>query len=143
MARIEASIVINRPIEDLFEYMADVARNTEWKEGILEAKQTSPGPAAVGATYTYVVQAMGRKIETDGEITEFQAPTRFAWKSTKSPFPMTGGHTLEPANGGVKVTNFMEVEPGGFFKLAEGIMAKQQKSQMERELANLKAMMEG
>jgi carbon monoxide dehydrogenase subunit G len=50
--------------------------------------------------------------------------------------------TLKPAGTGTKVTLTAQGEPGGMFKLAEGVLAKQVKSQMEDNLKRLKSVLE-
>jgi uncharacterized membrane protein len=142
MATLTANVVINQPIEDVFTFVTDVNNAAKWQSGIIEAKATSNGPIGVGTTYQYVVQVLGRKIETEGEVTAYEPPKRYAWKSTKGPFPLSGGTTFEATPEGVRVVDTVEAEPGGFFKLAEPLMIKQQQSQMEKDLAKLKQLLE-
>ncbi len=143
MATLEAKITINCPIEEIFEFVTDVNNAAKWQSGIIEAKSTSNGATGVGSTYQYIVQVMGRKIETEGEVTAYEPHSRYAWKSTKGPFPLSGGTVFDATTEGVRVTDTVVAEPGGFFKLAEGLLMKQQQSQMEEDLANLKQLMEG
>lgn len=81
-------------------------------------------------------------METTGEITAYDPPRQSAWKAIKSPFPMNGATALESVAGGTRVTLTLDVEPGGFFKLAEPLLVKQQTSQMETDLAKLKQILE-
>ncbi len=142
MTTLQASILINQPIEKIFNFVTDVDNAAKWQSGIIEARATSNGPVGVGTTYQYIVQVMGRKIETEGQVTAYEPHSRYAWKSTKGPFPLSGGTTFEDSPEGVRVTDTVEVEPGGFFKLAESVIAKQQQSQMEKDLATLKQVLE-
>jgi uncharacterized membrane protein len=143
VATLEAKIIINRPIEEIFNYVTDVNNAAKWQSGIIEAKATSNSVIGIGTTYQYIVQVMGRKIETEGEVTAHEPHSRYAWKSTKGPFPLSGGTTFEETSAGVSVTDTVEAEPGGFFKLAEPLMVKQQQSQMKKDLAALKQLLEG
>ncbi|MBC8504660.1 MAG: SRPBCC family protein [Anaerolineales bacterium] len=142
MATIEANIIINHPIEEIFDFVTDVNNAARWQSGIIAAKAISNGSIGVGTTYQYIVQVMGRKIETQGEITAYEPHVRYAWKSTKGPFPLSGGTAFEPTPKEVRVTDTVDVEPGGFFKLAEPVIANQQQSQMEKDLAKLKQVLE-
>jgi uncharacterized membrane protein len=143
MPTLESSIVIHRPIEDVFNYSTDLARHAEWKSGLLHAEMSSPGAVRTGATYTYQVQVMGRKIETNGEVVDFAPPFTFQWKATSGPFPMSGSTTYEEISDGTRVTDTIVVEPGGFFKLAEPLLIRQQQSQMKADLEKLKKLLEG
>lgn len=142
MPKMESSIIINVPIEKVWAYVDDLSNATKWGSNILEAKPTSPGSTRVGSTYAYTIQAIGQKMETTGEITAYDPPRESAWKAIKSPFPMNGSTVLEAVAGGTRVTQTINAEPGGFFKLAEPLLVKQQQSQMEADLARLKQILE-
>jgi uncharacterized membrane protein len=142
MATISASIKINRPAEEIFAFVTDVNNAVKWQSGIISAKETSDGPTGVGTTYRYAVKVMGRDLETRGEITAYNPPIKHSWKATSGPFPMSGGNTFEAGPDGVSVTSFINAEPGGFFKLAEPLLIKQQKRQMEQDLSRLKELLE-
>lgn len=142
MAALSASITIKHPIEEIFAFVTDVNNAAKWQSGIIEAKATSQEAIGIGTTYIYVVQVMGKKLETRGEITAYEPHGRYEWKSTKGPFPMSGGATFEETSEGVRVTDTVNVEPGGFFKPAEPLLIKQQQSQMEKDLAKLKKLLE-
>ncbi len=142
MPKMESSIIISAPIEKVWAYLDDINNATKWSSNIIEAKLTSPGPTRVGTTYAYTIQAIGQKMETTGEITAYDPPRKSAWKAIKSPFPMNGSTVLESVAGGTRVTQTIDAEPGGFFKLAEPLLVKQQQSQMEADLAKLKQILE-
>ncbi len=142
MAKAEASVVINRPVAEVFAYVADLNTHAKWQDGLVEAKQTSSGPTGVGSTYRYITQIAGQKVETAGEVTEYAANQKYAFKSTSGPFPLKGGFAFESAPGGTHVRFFAAAEPGGFFKLAEPILAGTLQKQMETSLGNLKKFLE-
>ncbi len=60
MITIEQSVVINRPIEEVFEFVADQSKLPLWQSGVLESGVTSEGPMGVGTTYRYTFQLLGR-----------------------------------------------------------------------------------
>ena len=142
MAKLESSITINRPAEEVFTFAVDPANSAKWQEGIVEAKVTSSGAVGVGTTYRYVVKAMGQKLDTTGEITAWEPPKIYAWKATSGPFPMSGGIACEAVADGTRITQTVNAEPGGFFKLAEPLLMKQQQGQLEASLKKLKEILE-
>jgi uncharacterized membrane protein len=142
MAKIEAGVVINRAIEEVFAFAGNVENNPQWQSGVLEARITSEGPMGVGTTYRYVNQLLGRRIETDGEITEYEPNRKYSFKSTSGPFPIEGGFTFEAADGGTKVTLAVAADIGGFFKLAEPLVVRAIKRQFETDLSTLKDILE-
>ena len=142
MAKFESSITINRPVEEVFAFAVDTAHAAKWQEGVIEATTTSSGAVGVGTTYRYVVQAMGQKLDTTGEITVWQPPKAYTWKATSGPFPMSGGIACEAVEGGTRIAQTMNAEPGGFFKLAEPLLMSQQQSGMDAGLKKLKEILE-
>jgi Polyketide cyclase / dehydrase and lipid transport len=72
---------------------------------------------------------------------EFEANRKFVYTMTK-PFPMTSTVTFEPVAGGTRVSETVEGEPGGFFKLAEPLVVKMSKRQFQNDLDNLRDLME-
>jgi uncharacterized membrane protein len=95
-----------------------------------------------GATAHLVSKFLGRRVESDAEITEFEPNRRVTMRSTSGPFPFHGSLTLDPVEGGTRVNATFELEPGRFFKLAEPIVTRMAKRQLESDLANLKDLME-
>ena len=141
MAKFEGSIVINRPLEEVFALLSNPENNPKWQSGIVELRKTSEGPIGVGATYRSVNQFLGRRIEGETEITEYEPNRKYTLKS-KLPFPVEARTTFERVEGGTRINLKTEVEIGGFFKLAEPLVVSMGKRQFEGDLANLKDLME-
>ena len=108
MASFGSSIVINRPIEEVFAYMNDPANDTQWQSVVVESKVTSEGPVGVGTTGFNVIRFLGRKIEANYEITEHEQNKKSTIKSTSGPIPFTGTRTFESVEGGTRVTESIE-----------------------------------
>ena len=49
--RVEESVEINRPVEEVFSYAADPEHFPEWSGIILEAHKEKPGPPAEGERF--------------------------------------------------------------------------------------------
>lgn len=142
MPKVENSITIQAPIERVFDYLADYANNTKWQTGVVASAYTSPEPLQAGSTFKYDAEFMGRKIITTGEVTTYDPPYKYAWKTTSGPFPVSGTATFESTESGTVVKDIIEIEPGGFFKLAERFLIKQFRDQSARDYQKLKALLE-
>ena len=81
------------------------------------------------------------EIETDFEYTEFEVDRKIAYTITK-PFPMTATVRFEPVADGTRVSESVEGEPGGFFKLAEPLVVKMSQRQFQSDFDNLRDLME-
>lgn len=100
-----ASLRINRPIEEVFAYVSDVTRMSEWVSGVREARLLSDSMAR-GARYVLVYTGMARRpAELEVEVTELERPTVFASRSTRGPIEFEGRIELSEENGHTVVTN--------------------------------------
>jgi uncharacterized protein YndB with AHSA1/START domain len=142
MARVEASVVVNRPVEEVFAFAINPENDTQWESGILEVEQTSEGSIGVGTTLRGVGHLLGQRIEFTSEVTEYQPDRRVDYAIAAGPMHLEESYTFEPVEGGTRVTLLLEGEPGGFFKLAEPIVVRMYQRQMEGNLANLKDILE-
>lgn len=64
------------------------------------------------------------------------------FKVTSGSIPAEIGYIVEAVEGGTKVTAVAEFETGGFFKLADPIIARMDQRQYETNLRNLKDLLE-
>jgi uncharacterized membrane protein len=142
MARAEASVVINRPVDEVFAYVDDIGNASQWQSYVLEVEQTSEGPKGVGTTERGAMQFLGRRIEFAAEITEHEPNRRIKDKITAGPMLVEHSITLEPVEVGTRLTLVAEGETGGFFRLAEPIVARIFQRDVEANLANLKDILE-
>ena len=69
--KFENSVIINRPVNKVFEFITDLNNNPIWQTDILELAMTSGGRFGPGATYRCVNRFMGKRIETEGGITGY------------------------------------------------------------------------
>ncbi len=141
MIRIQANVTINRPLEEVFRFMTDHQNALQWQSGLLEARVTND-VVGVGKTWVDVVQFLGRRIEVASELTEYEPLRAVGFKSTSGPIPLEGRYAFESDGAGTKVTFNLQGEAGGFFKLAEPIVARSTQRQWETNLANLKDLLE-
>jgi uncharacterized protein YndB with AHSA1/START domain len=141
MAKVEASIVINRPLAEVFQYMSINENALQWQPGLLETRLTNDvtGP---GRAWIDVVQFLGRRMEVPFQLTGWQINQKIAFQSTGGPIPMQGSYSFAPNGEGVQVTFLLTGDPGGFFKLAEPVLMRLLQRQWDTNLANLKDVLE-
>ena len=142
MVKVKTSVVINRPIEEVFKFSDDPNNDAQWQTGLIESKQTSEGPMGVGTTFLNVSQFLGRRLESTFEITEYEPNRRVGFKSTSGPVPLTATTTYEEVEEGTKVTLEAEGDVSGVFKLAEPIVARTAQRQFEGNFLTLKDVLE-
>lgn len=141
MLKVESSTVINRPVEEVFAILSNLENYPKWDPGFVEVTKISQGPIGVGTKWHAFQKMLGQRLEAEAELTEYE-PNRKATQKAKSPFPMQVQITFGSVEGGTRVNMRLEGEPGGFFKLAEPLVANMAKRNIEGDLANLKDLME-
>ena len=77
--KIERTITIHRPVEEVFAYISDVQHSPEYISGQREAHKTSTGPMGVGSTFATSGKFVRR--DTMCEITEFEPNRRLSWQT--------------------------------------------------------------
>ena len=140
MIRTNVDVLINRPVNEVGDFFADVENAPTWAVGITDAH--ADGPPAVGTKTTWKQSFLGRQDNWVMETTEFEPNKTVAMRSLSGPFPIMYRYMFEPAEGGTRVTAFVESEPGGIFKLAEPLVATVAKRQLRASLENLKDLLE-
>ena len=140
--RIEESVEINRPVAEVYEYVANPENLPEWSGIALETRKDTPGPLLEGSTFTTAAKFLGRRIETPFEVTSHEFPRRHSHKSTGGPMPAEWTLTFEEVGGGTRYTQVMEGEPGHFFKLAGPLLERAGRRQFRADLENLKDLLE-
>ena len=102
MVRVEGTVVINRPIEEVFAFLSNADNASQWQGGTLEAKQTSEGPVGVGTTGQVASQFLGRRMESTWEVTEYELNRKASLKTTSGPVSYENFATLEAVDEGTK-----------------------------------------
>jgi carbon monoxide dehydrogenase subunit G len=141
--RLESTIQINRPAEDIFAFLNAPENHPKFVPGMIEFKKTSPGPLGqVGATVRGVRQFLGRKIELPYEITEYQRGTKLAMKGTMGPILFKDGYVLESMGPNTRVKFWLEFTLSGLMSVARPFVAFVGKAHANETLTNLKKALE-
>lgn len=140
MINVEHTLVIERPAAEIFAYTTDPTKLPDWQSTALEASMD--GPMRVGARGSEIRKFLGRRMETQVEVTGYEQDRRFALKAVTGPVPFTFEQTLDPAEGGTRVHATVQGEPGGFFKLAEPLVERAVRRQLQTDYEQLKDILE-
>ncbi|MCS0602106.1 SRPBCC family protein [Streptomyces sp. LP11] len=111
--RFDATAEIDRPIEAVFDYLADGRNDPQFSPRVLRIDREPDGPTAVGTVFRSTVKDAGMKSAREFRITELQAPVRIRWAeiSKNSVTAREGGYDLEPLGDGrtrVRLHNVLE-----------------------------------
>lgn len=145
MAPLVHSIEIDRPPTDVFEYVTDPSRFSEWQDAVVSARLQSEAPMRQGSRIS-LTRRMGRREQTmTSELTAYEPPRHWAFRVVDGPVRAVGNGRLEPLDGGARtrLTFELDFEGHGIGKLLVPLFVRRQ---AEKELAqihrNLKAKLE-
>jgi uncharacterized membrane protein len=142
MTRVERSIIIDRPVEEVFAFTHDLSNNALWQTTLVEIEPLFEGPIREGAQWREVRRFIGKRIETVLELTEYEPTTGSAVKLVSGPVPLSGTYGFEAVNGGTRFTVTGELDAHGFFRLAEPVFSRITARELESNLGHLKDLLE-
>lgn len=142
MLRAEESVVVQRPIDEVFAYFTDPTTLPEWQASALEAQLEGEGPMRAGSRAVETRKFLGRRMESTMEVLEYEPPRRFTIKASSGPVPFQVTSDLSEEDGGTLVRSVVEGEPGGFFRLAEPLVVRAVERELRNNLATLKDVLE-
>ena len=94
MPTIASSVVIEKPVDEVFAFVVDMGNEAKWQSSVVEAELTSEGPMGAGSTGREVRMLMGRRVETSYRITEWDANRRYSLESTSGPISVQAAYTF-------------------------------------------------
>jgi carbon monoxide dehydrogenase subunit G len=142
MNEFEVMTVINRPVEDVFAAVRDVAKSPLWTPGLLEVQRASEDPIEVGGAMVYVGTFLGRRYESPVTCTTLIENKQLTTTTTGGPYFLEVDQRLEPDGAGTKLTVHCKGESRGFFKFAEPLVVRMTQRQFDTGGSNLKALLE-
>ena len=140
--RRQESIVVERPIEEVFAYLTDPETLPEWQTTVLAVRLETDGPMGPGSRIEETRKFLGRRLDVTMEVLEYDAPQRFALRSRSGPVPLEVTNSLREEGEGTRIDTVIEGEPGGFFRLAETLVARAVERELRSNLETLKDVLE-
>jgi len=129
---IQGDIVINRPVDEVFDFAADERNEPEYNPEMTLAEMVTQGPIGVGSKFHCVITG-ARAADMTIEYTEFDRPRRLASTAHLSSMDITGTLLFVPQGQSTKMKWLWNIEPRGFMKLLGPIVRRMGERQ---ELAN-------
>ncbi len=112
---IQTSVVIDRPIEQVWKYLDDHSHELEWRSPSLKRlDQVSTGPTGVGTRFEGVIAMGPREYPYVNELTRYEPPNRVSWKAISSAgwvVGSSGSYILERDGDRTRLTHEIDIEP--------------------------------
>ena len=143
MARIEGEIIIGRPVDVVFDYVADQSNEPRYNPQMLRAEKITPGPVGKGTRFRSAMASGRRTVEMLIECIGYDRPALFATTTTMDQADISYMLTFEPGASGTRMRWSGQVRPKGVFRLLCPVITRMGIRQEQRIWASLKEHMEG
>ena len=141
---VSTEAVIARPRAEVAAFAGDVEPTTRWYQNIETVEWETAPPLAVGSRIAFVARFLGRRLAYTYEIRELVPGERLVMSTAQGPFPMETTYAWADApGGGTRMTLRNRGEPAGFKRVAAPFMARAVQRANRKDLARLKAILEG
>ncbi|MER5961508.1 SRPBCC family protein [Streptomyces sp. NPDC002057] len=120
----ETTFEIDRPVEDVFAYLADGRNDPQFSPRVLRIERVPDTPTAVGTVFRSTVKDAGMKTGREIRVTALEAPVKLRWAEVSKNLVTAreGGYDLEPLAGGrTRVRFYNALEGHGVGKLLVGL----------------------
>ena len=149
MAQIEGEIVIRRPLEEVFDFVADERNEPRYNHRMTAAELLTPEPIGSGSRFHAELRMLGRAVDLTVEFTEFERPRLLGSISQSLPRgrrgrPMRtkGALTFDAVPSGTRMRWAWQVDAPGPMKLLAPLIVFLGRRQERRIWGNLKRLLE-
>jgi len=116
-AQVQGDIVIERPMAEVFDFVADERNEPRYNPQMSSVEQLSDGEIGRGTRFGADVVSGGRQLPIVIEFTTFERPVRLGSRSTMPGMVILGELTFEEVGEGTRMRWAWEMKPSGPLRL--------------------------
>jgi len=135
------TVTINRPVNEVFDFVAQPSHEPDWHFDVKEVLRAKDGPYEIGEKFQWRINFGGLKTYSL-EVTAFE-PNRFIELTTnEGPVLPVLTHTFQPEGDGTLYTRRIKFETKGLLRILAPLMVRLNNPNT-RWAENLKELLEG
>jgi carbon monoxide dehydrogenase subunit G len=138
--RVELTIEIARPPDEVFDYLTDLDKLPEWQGSAIESQ--AGGPLREGSRIVERRSFLGRDAETELEVACHEAGRRLTLRTVRGPVRLTIDHRLEQNGAGTKLQITAEGRGSGVLRFAGPAVRARAHQELRRDFDRLKEILE-
>ncbi len=142
MIRHETTVHLNRPVEQVFAFVADGKELPMWQSNLIKSELLTKGPLRVGSRFHEVRLVRRKETEIQAEMTAFELNRRFATKTLSKP-EVTVSYSFEPENGGTRLRYEFVMVTTGLMRLLQPMILGSIKKDTSSDFEKLKQLLDG
>ena len=140
MARIEGEITVGRPVEVVFDYVADQTNEPQYNPAMVRAEKIGVRPLGVGTKFSSAVRTAGRTVDMIIEVLSYDRPRLLATRTAMKQADIDYILRFEPIPAGTRMQWSGEVRLKGAFGLlapAAGWLGRRQEQRIWQSMRRL------
>ncbi len=141
MAHAEGSITLNRPVQEVFDFILDGTNSPLWRPAVIDVQGPPNKPLGVGTVCKQGLKGPVGRIDGDYEIVECKPNELIKFQVITGPARPTGTYLFKSMGNSTQVTFILDFQPKGLAKLMDGMINNSMKGEVAT-LANLKSYLE-
>lgn len=137
----ESSVVIDRPVPDVFAFVADPMNEPRWHHDVAEVVSSTDETLRLGTRLVWDLEFMGRE-EYTVEVTDLEPDRRIELTTRTGRGRPKLTHRFEPNDDATRYTRRVEIQPEGVFRVLQPMMRRMAPRRNARWANNLKDLLE-
>jgi uncharacterized membrane protein len=143
MPTVEESVVIDKPIGEVFAFFTDPDNVSVYSSNIGDYRVVSGGNSEIGRKAEFTARVVGVRLDFTDELVEYEEGKHYKLASTGGRIPYTIDTRFEDEGDSTRVTWHQESESlGSVFKLADPIVLKMYAKDVRSNLEKAKTLLE-
>jgi uncharacterized membrane protein len=140
---VQTDIVIDRPIDQVAEYVGDPSNAPQWYANIKSVEWLTTPPVRLGSKMDFVADFLGRRLAYTYEVVDFVPLQRLVMSTLAGPFPMETTYTWEALDRRrTRMTLRNRGTPAGFSRFLAPLMGLAVRRANRQDLRRLKRVLE-
>ncbi len=134
------SVHINKPVHEVFDYLRDHENRIYWQTNLVSHENER---LAKGTKVTEVRNVLGKRIEIEGEVTEFEEDARLSFVG-KGPHVkrLEYHYRLKPDDGGTRLDTELDLELPDHYAIAVPVIQRLTDRELDNAHRTLKDLLE-
>jgi uncharacterized protein YndB with AHSA1/START domain len=137
----KTAVRIERPIEEVFDYVSDPLTFPHWNSAV-QAVRPASGEGEPGSTYLMERDLPGGRAQNELEIVDRERPTAFTIRTTSGPTPFVYGYRFDSDGGATQLELEADVELSGIAGALGPLASRVVKRGVDANFAELKRILE-
>ena len=119
MIDLETTVEIDRPVPEVFAFVADQTNAPEWQDGLHEVRRLTEGPIGVGTEHEFIRRFVGRKMVSRNRFVSFEEDRFVEFEIPDGWLTGRGSYRTAPSANGTILTSRIQFRARGPMALVE------------------------